>query len=225
MLQQGKARERQRADIHTAVLSAAARHFARHGFEGASLRDIALDAGVLQPQINYHFGSKLSLWKEVIDSLIAELDVELSRVFQLSTDARQRLVEAIGAVVRSAAARPELLGIILHESTADTVRLEWLVDSHLGPIDDALLALWQELAEWPGAVPFPLAITHHLLMGAALPYACSAEIALLTARRDRLGLSALYDVGSDSAALEAHIDALVLALLPAVIRSGTRPGS
>ena len=214
MLQSGKARVRQRADIHAAVLGAAARHFAECGFDGASLRQIASDAGVLQPQINYHFGSKLSLWKEVVDSLMAELDVALAAILQTSANPRHLLAEAIEAIVRSSAARPELSRIILHESTAATPRLVWLIDAHIGPIDDALVVLWQELADWPGARSFPLAVTHHVLMSAALPYACSPENDLLAARRNRLGLSRLDGAAGDPVWLQGHIDALVTALLP-----------
>lgn len=214
MLQAGKSRIRQRAEISAAVLSAAASAFARCGFEGASLRHIAGDAGVLQPQINYHFGSKLSLWKEVVDSLMAELDVALSQVFQTPANPRQVLAGAIDAVVRSSAAKPELSRMILHESTSKTARLTWLVDTHLGPIDDVFMGLWHELSEWPGAVQFPMAVTHHLIVAASLPYACSVETALLAARRDRLGLPPLDHLDGDEAALDRYIEALITALLP-----------
>ncbi|MCY7300024.1 MAG: TetR/AcrR family transcriptional regulator [Ilumatobacteraceae bacterium] len=45
------------------LLDAAIHEFAAHGFDGASTRAIATRAGVHQPQINYHFASKLDLWR------------------------------------------------------------------------------------------------------------------------------------------------------------------
>jgi AcrR family transcriptional regulator len=57
-----------------AILFAANHHFARHGFRGASLRDIARDAEVSLTLLNHHFGSKFQLLSAVIDSHRAMLD-------------------------------------------------------------------------------------------------------------------------------------------------------
>jgi len=51
------------------LLAAAMRAFARHGFEGTSLRTIADDAGVDMALTARLFGSKLDLWKAVVESL------------------------------------------------------------------------------------------------------------------------------------------------------------
>ena len=40
--------------------------FSRHGFEGTSLTSIAEEAGVSQPTLNYHFGTKSQLYQDVI---------------------------------------------------------------------------------------------------------------------------------------------------------------
>ena len=57
-----------------AILIAANHHFAHHGFRGASLRDIARDAGVSLTLLNHHFGSKFQLLSAVIDAHRAMLD-------------------------------------------------------------------------------------------------------------------------------------------------------
>src|SRR4051812_48219982 len=61
-----------------AILLAANHHFAHHGFRGASLRDIARDAGVSLTLLNHHFGSKFQLLAAVIDSHRAMLDERAS---------------------------------------------------------------------------------------------------------------------------------------------------
>ncbi len=58
----------------TAILVAAHRHFAQHGFRGASLRDIAREAGVSLTLLNHHFGSKQQLVAAVIGCHRARLD-------------------------------------------------------------------------------------------------------------------------------------------------------
>ncbi len=49
-----------------AILEAAKVHFARSGYEGAFLRDIAVDAGVDAALINRYFGGKEGLFAEVL---------------------------------------------------------------------------------------------------------------------------------------------------------------
>jgi len=54
------------AATRTRILDCAERLFARHGFHGTSVRDIALMADVQFALIGYHFGSKLDLLDRVI---------------------------------------------------------------------------------------------------------------------------------------------------------------
>jgi AcrR family transcriptional regulator len=47
--------------------------FAAHGYEGASLRDIAASAGVDPALVSRRYGSKLGLWQAMVDGLAAQL--------------------------------------------------------------------------------------------------------------------------------------------------------
>jgi AcrR family transcriptional regulator len=67
----------------SAILLAANQHFAHHGFRGASLRDIARDAGVSLTLLNHHFGSKFQLLSAVIDSHRAMLDQRASALLEV----------------------------------------------------------------------------------------------------------------------------------------------
>ncbi|WP_049622715.1 TetR/AcrR family transcriptional regulator [Frateuria defendens] len=66
------------------ILSAAELLFARHGFEGASLRQLTAEAGVNLAAVNYHFGSKVRLVEEVfrrrLDTLNARRLAALAKV-------------------------------------------------------------------------------------------------------------------------------------------------
>jgi AcrR family transcriptional regulator len=68
-----------------AILLAANHHFAHHGFRGASLRDIARDAGVSLTLLNHHFGSKFQLLSAVIDSHRPMLDERASALLALTS--------------------------------------------------------------------------------------------------------------------------------------------
>lgn len=56
------------------ILGAAEALFARHGFEGASLRQLTTAAGVNLAAVNYHFGSKDRLIEEVFRRRLDQLN-------------------------------------------------------------------------------------------------------------------------------------------------------
>jgi AcrR family transcriptional regulator len=60
-------------DTRDRVLRVAIREFALHGFDGPSIRDLTIAAGVNQAAINYHFGSKDGLIKTIFDELATPL--------------------------------------------------------------------------------------------------------------------------------------------------------
>lgn len=52
-----------------AIRQAALEVFSQHGFSGTNMRQIAAVTGVDVALISHHFGSKLTLWKAVVDDL------------------------------------------------------------------------------------------------------------------------------------------------------------
>jgi len=86
----------------TAILDAAERVFALHGFDGASMRQIATGAGVAQALLHYHFGSKEKLFEAMFarrsDAINAERAARLDSLF--GDDAGPRLEDLIEALFR-----------------------------------------------------------------------------------------------------------------------------
>jgi AcrR family transcriptional regulator len=64
-------RPRNAATTRAAILASALRAFARHGYDGVGVRDIARDAGVTAMLINRYFGSKEQLFAEAVDAAFA----------------------------------------------------------------------------------------------------------------------------------------------------------
>lgn len=69
----------------TKILDAAAHHFATHGFAGARVDRIALDAGVNKAMLYYHVGDKEALFHAVIER---NFDLALTRVREAVNQAR-----------------------------------------------------------------------------------------------------------------------------------------
>jgi AcrR family transcriptional regulator len=73
------------ADTREAILTAAQRLFAERGFEGASMRAIAAEAGVDAALITHFFGSKANLLAAAIDWPF-DPDRELPRILKAGRD-------------------------------------------------------------------------------------------------------------------------------------------
>jgi AcrR family transcriptional regulator len=74
------------AATKAAILVAAERLFALHGFQSVSVRDITADAGVNLASVNYHFGSKDALLFEIFRRRTAELNRERARMLHEAAD-------------------------------------------------------------------------------------------------------------------------------------------
>lgn len=78
-------RPRNAAATRNAILESAIRHFARAGYDGVGVREIAADAGVTAMLVNRYFGSKEQLFAEAVETsfatpvFIAETSDELAR--------------------------------------------------------------------------------------------------------------------------------------------------
>src|SRR6201996_1728045 len=74
------------AATKAAVLVAAERLFALHGFQSVSVRDITSNAGVNLASVNYHFGSEDALLFEIFRRRTAELNRDRARMLHEASD-------------------------------------------------------------------------------------------------------------------------------------------
>jgi len=203
---------RTRADLRELLLQSALVEFAQHGFEGASTRAIAQRVDAHQPQINYHFESKESLWEAAVDHLFVQLQNAVSAAqpdeAMSDDDLALAFAESVRCFVRFAAEHPELNRIMSHESTTDNPRLRWMVEAHVQPLYDAVKGTWERLLAAGIAAPIDPVFVHYAIVGAAsLPFANAPEAQLLS------GCDPMDDDW-----IERHAEGVVAMLLP-----GLRP--
>ncbi len=200
-----------RGDVtRRALLDAALVEFAASGFDAASTRAIAGRAGVRQGQLTYHFASKDVLWQATVDHLFEHFDALLSVATPPITpadrdDPAHRFARSIRALVHAVARLPELNRIMVHEATAATPRLEWIVEEHVRARFETLAEQWLAVRS-DGATAIdadPIVIYYTVVGAASLLYVNTPEAHLLLGRDDVV----------DDALIDTHADLLVAMLL------------
>ena len=138
------ARKQQQRSVRTRqkLLDAALEAFSENGFKGTSTRDIADRAGVHHPLITYHFKNKESLWRASADQVFSDFSAALLTARRDNADRtpRERMAHMIRTYVHYAAQHPALHKLMLQESSRSSARLDWLVEMHLRPVYEAVVA-------------------------------------------------------------------------------------
>src|SRR5580698_2388863 len=150
------------------ILDAALDVFSERSFDGASTREIALRAGVTQPLLNYHFTTKVELWRAAVDRLFALLNSTLNdRIDGLrGVDEVTTMRLIIREFISFSARHPELHRIITGECKTDTSRMDWMVERHIRPLYEETVARFTHLTE-QGLIPaIPPAHLYYILTGA-----------------------------------------------------------
>ena len=165
------------------ILAAALDLFSERSFEGASTRSIAERAGVQQPLITYHFGTKEELWRSAVgqlfDRLAALLAARVAGLRGVDDETVARLV--VTEFVHFSADHPQLHRIIMQECKSEGDRLTWLVEEHVRPLYDGALALFEPLMASGRVRDLPPAHLYYLLTGAvATIFVLAPECRLLT---------------------------------------------
>ncbi|MFN8040848.1 MAG: TetR family transcriptional regulator [Acidimicrobiales bacterium] len=124
----GRIKGRRAEDTRQQVVDGAAEAFARHGYEGARVSDIAAVAGVSSGAMDNHFGSKADLLAAVVerhacDQLDAWAEGDTSGgLLAMVQEHGAQLVEPqpgsalLVEVVAAARRHPEVLAILTHEA-------------------------------------------------------------------------------------------------------------
>ena len=126
-------RQKQREQTRGQILSAAAKVFARSGFDASSLADIAAQAGVKKALVQYHFSTKEQLWKEAATCLWQGRNAHLAQMIgdNCDDDLGERMRRGFTALVEYTRENPQWLWFMFHEAATKGPRLQWLTDQHL----------------------------------------------------------------------------------------------
>jgi len=123
-------------DASVDIRKAALKAFARAGFNGVSVVEIAKMAGVAKPLVHYHYASKDVLWEAAVGEAVADLRAEVMQ-FQSALTSPASAQDLLRLVARQlvlfASRRPELVHIVVDETGKGGARADWLRTNLLKP--------------------------------------------------------------------------------------------
>ena len=130
-----------------AILSAAARIFAAKSFDASPLRDIAAAANVDVALISYQFGSKLGLWRALVDDLSGKLHQMLEQLNDTCADldAAETLRCGLGSIIDFLCDHPEIPHIMVRNFHRESERAEHVRKTLLQPVLEWMLRPMQAL--------------------------------------------------------------------------------
>ena len=186
------------------IVAAAVTAFANRGFEAASTREIARQAGVEQGLLTYHFRNKDALWRAAADQVFGTLREGIIEHLTAAREVRpdERARELIRTYVRTMAAHPEFFRFIVDQGHRFDERTEWLVDTHIRPAFEMMNQLGLLRAAGGDERKLPHAL-FALLGASTLIFSVPANCHRLTGVDPR-----------DPEAIEAHADFVAALLIP-----------
>jgi TetR/AcrR family transcriptional regulator len=180
----GRIRQQQEA----AILAAAEKVFARAGFQGATMAEIALQAGLPKSNLHYYFGTKADVYRAVLGNILRLWLAETDRITP-DADPREALGHYVEAKMRLSAEHPDASRVFANEvvhgapEIGDFLRRElralvadkaavidgWIADGKMAPVDAthlffSLWALTQTYADFETQV---CAVLGHAPLGAS----------------------------------------------------------
>lgn len=145
------------AGTRARILEAASALFADHGFRRVTVRDICRAAGVNLAAVNYHFGDKAHLYREVGEAAIEAIrgTTEEARREGAGRPAEERLHVFLRTFVRRllASGQPHVQRLLQREMYESTGLLDRLVEQAIRPRLEYVSTIVAELLHCPAEDP------------------------------------------------------------------------
>ena len=191
------------------IVEAALAAFADHGFEGASLRDIAQRAGVTHGLIRHHFGNKEAIFRAVVDYSVGVYEASYAEIHHLVQEGAhledpvavlKRNVRTFAAV---SARHPEMMRLLMHEGAHPSERIDYF-HQRISNFDSFYDELFNRAQETGALKQFNCdSYFLFLISTCGIPFGLTA-------------VSSLYVGGNilDQAQIDAHTERIVATLFP-----------
>lgn len=173
-----KRRAQSRAkDTRLAILHAALREFAAHGFDGASTWRIANSAGVHQQLIVYHFKNKDALWRDVARYYLSELADQVEKEVGVweGLAAGERVRSEFRLIMMFVTKYPDIHRFMMQESLTASSRLDWLTRASSKPTMERILPHIQQAQQDGDMAPGDPVAVYYVILSSILSLAAFSE--------------------------------------------------
>ncbi len=159
---------RPRSDIRPRIVDAARTRFLADGVDGASLREIAREAGTNIGMIVYYFPSKDDLFLSVIESVYEKILADIATALVADAPARERLRRALVRLGRVSDHELEVIRLLSREALLSSTRFSRIVARFMRghvPLIMKTIADGIRDGEFDGSVPPTLLLVSVMGMG------------------------------------------------------------
>ena len=125
------------------ILNVAQELFARNDFKKVTFREIAKHARIAFTLITYHFGTKEKLYDAVIESLSAEIAMDIEKMRASTSSPAEKMREFAGLIYKFACKYPAISMVYLNEQALPSSQNETmrkLSNAGVQFIEDTLIA-------------------------------------------------------------------------------------
>lgn len=145
------------------ILDAAEERFARIGYEGTSLNDIADDVGIRTPSLYKHFEGKHALYVAVLERLLDPYFDLLDRLLVVPEAAEDGAANVL-AVLKHYVSTPNLARLVQQATLAQGGELEMLVTKWYAPLFERATKLTPRGSASGGGDPMAVVVAFHAMM-------------------------------------------------------------
>lgn len=170
------------ANSHEKILEVAEALYARRGFAGVGMRELAEAAGLGKSSLFHHFRSKVQLYLAVVERVLARVEERLQPILAAHAPAAERLDRWIDALVDAFAEQPAsarlLLRALFEEDEFDAA--DWpegqAAERRLANVLDGITRLLQQGMRAGEFRPASAPHVVQTLIGATIYHFASGEI-------------------------------------------------
>lgn len=130
-----------------AILKAASKVFSERGYRGASMDEIALEAGIVKGTLYYNFKNKEELFDQIVEYGINELKSKIEEVNKLDMNARLKLRKCIKVQLEYVYKNKEFFKVILSQIWGEDNRQKKLRSLVKEYIDDIKLIIEEAIEQ------------------------------------------------------------------------------
>jgi AcrR family transcriptional regulator len=133
-------------DRRSRILQVAEEEFARQGYNGVGMREIAARAGIHSATLYHYFSGKEELFFSVIERVFHDAHQWIQETLSRPLGGREKLVFFIEKQFDFLATHQNYFRIILHERLSNSPRLQEIARRFIAPLVQTLSSLLEELA-------------------------------------------------------------------------------